>query len=240
MAEFAQQGRLVDLSAVLDMGTFQQQYAQTWVDLGTVEGKLHGLFMKAAVKGLIWYNPKIWQSQNFQQPATWDELMDLSQQMAGAGDTAPWCVAVESAAASGWAGTDWIEDIVLRQAGPDVYRQWYSGQVKWTSDEIRQAWETWGEVVGNPDMVFGGANRMLTTNFGNVGDPLFTSPPGCYMAIRPASSPTSLSRTPRLSNRWKTSRSSRSRRLRPAPPTAWSLRATCWRRSMTRRRCARC
>ena len=30
-------------------------------------------------------------------------------------------------------------------------------------------------------MVYGGPNTMLTTNFGDVGNPLFTSPPGCYM-----------------------------------------------------------
>jgi alpha-glucoside transport system substrate-binding protein len=152
--------------------------------LGTVDGELVGLFMKAAVKGLIWYNPQVWQAEGFQEPGTWQDLVTLSTEMAGAGgETKPWCIAVESQAASGWPGTDWIEDIVLRQAGPDVYRQWYSGELEWTSDEIRQAWETWGELIGQPDeMIYGGVNRVLTTNFGNVGDPLFTDPPGCYMA----------------------------------------------------------
>jgi alpha-glucoside transport system substrate-binding protein len=181
MAQFAQSGDLVDLSTVLDMNTYKSQYAQTWIDLGSAANIVAGIFIKASVKGLIWYDPKVWDANNYQQPATWDEMMTLSKQIADGGNT-PWCVALESGAASGWPGTDWLEDIVLRQSGRDVYDQWWQGQIKWTSDPIKQAWNTWGEIVANPDtMVYGGVNTMLTTNFGNVGDPLFTDPPGCYM-----------------------------------------------------------
>lgn len=180
MAQFAQQGKLVDLSQVLDLGAYKHDYAQTWVDLGTVDGKLVGVFMKAAVKGLIWYDPKVWQAQGYQTPQTWDELMQLSQAVAGSGTT-PWCVALESGAASGWPGTDWLEDIVLRQAGEQVYNEWWQGKIAWSSPEIKQAWETWGQIAADPKMVYGGANTMLTTNFGNVGDGLFTDPPDCVM-----------------------------------------------------------
>jgi alpha-glucoside transport system substrate-binding protein len=162
------------------MPTYNQEYAETWADLGTVDGKLVGVFMKASVKGLIWYDPKVWQQNGYQIPKTWDDMIALSKQIAATGAT-PWCVALESGAASGWPGTDWLEDIILRQAGPDVYNQWWQGKIKWTSPEIKKAFQTWGQIVADPSMVYGGANTMLTTNFGNVGDPLFTSPPGCYM-----------------------------------------------------------
>ncbi|MHB0857282.1 MAG: ABC transporter substrate-binding protein [Anaerolineae bacterium] len=181
MAEYARAGHLVDLTDVLEMDTYQDQYAETWIDLGTVDDQLVGVFIKAAVKGLIWYNPAVWDEAGYEIPATWQEMMTLSQQIADSGTT-PWSVALESGAASGWPGTDWLEDIVLRQAGPDVYNQWWAGEIAWTSDEIRQAWETWGEIVADPNMVFGGSNTMLTTNFGQVGDPLFTDPPNAYMA----------------------------------------------------------
>jgi alpha-glucoside transport system substrate-binding protein len=180
MAQFARDGELVDLSGVLDIDAFGENYAQTWVDLGSVDGALSGIFIKASVKGLIWYNAKVWEEQGFAIPQSWDELMALSRRMAESG-TRPWCIGVESGAASGWPGTDWLEDIVLRQAGPEAYDRWYQGELAWTSDEIRTAWETWGEIVGDPRMVFGGAATMLTTNFGQSGNPLFNEPPGCYM-----------------------------------------------------------
>lgn len=180
MAQFAQQGALVDLSNVLDMSTYNSQYAKTWSDLGTANGQLVAIFIKSSVKGLIWYDPKVWQANNYQIPATWDDMMSLSSQIADTGST-PWCVALESGAASGWPGTDWLEDIVLRQSGESTYNDWWQGKIAWTSPEIKQAWQTWGQIVADPKMVYGGANAMLTTNFGNVGDGLFTDPPNCYM-----------------------------------------------------------
>src|SRR5438552_17200531 len=61
MAEFAKMGKLVDLSGVLDQAAMQQQYSQDWIKLGTVDGKMVGIFIKAALKGSIWYDPKTFQ-----------------------------------------------------------------------------------------------------------------------------------------------------------------------------------
>lgn len=181
MAEFMRRGELADLSSeVLDTSVLVGQYAPEWIALGTVDGKLGGIFIRASVKGLIWYNPKVWENEGFEIPETWDELMNLSREMAEGGSS-PWCIGLESGAASGWPGTDWIEEIVLRQQGSQFYDQWYQGKIAWTSPEIKQAWETWGEIVSDPEMVYGGPSVMLSTNFSDAGDPLFTDPPGCYM-----------------------------------------------------------
>jgi alpha-glucoside transport system substrate-binding protein len=174
MAEFAKGGSLKPLDGVLDIAKYKEETAPALVELGTVDGKISGVFIKAAVKGLIWYSPKLhdWSSA---PPKTWDELQ--SQATANKGDAnAIWCVGVESGAASGWPGTDWIEDIVLRQAGPEKYNQWWQGTLKWSSPEIKAAFETFGDVVENAD---GGSNTVLTTNFEVGGDGLFKSPPGC-------------------------------------------------------------
>ena len=125
MSQFATAGALKPLDSILDVATYKAETAPALVDLGTVDGKLTGVFIKAAVKGLIWYNPS-----NFQQdpPATWDALDAIAVDATGQ----KWCMGLESGAASGWPGTDWIEDIVLRQSGPDVYNAWWSGKQKWT------------------------------------------------------------------------------------------------------------
>ncbi len=181
LLQFAAAGNLQPLDNVLDMTTYNQQYAKTWLDLATYNNQLYGVIFKAAVKGLIWYDPNVWSADNYQVPATWGDMMTLSNDIMSAGH-APWCVALESGAASGWPGTDWLEDIVLRQSGQDVYNQWWQGKIKWTSSEIKQAWQTWGKIVATSGMVYGGPNAMLTTNFGDVGNGLFATPPNCYMA----------------------------------------------------------
>jgi len=88
---------------------------------------------------------------------------------------------MEDSSNSGWPGTDWIEDILLHQAGPQVYEQWVAGTLPWTSAPVRQAWQTFGQVADTPGLVYGGTAADLVTNYGTAGQPLFTSPPGCYL-----------------------------------------------------------
>jgi len=180
IAQFSSQGKLVDLSKFMDMNTLKSQYAQTWLDLGTFNGQFNAMIIKAATKGLIWYDPKVFQANNYQVPTTWDQMISLSNQIISNGGT-PWCLAVESGAASGWPGTDWLEDIILRQDGAKFYNDWWAGKVSWTSPEIKKAFQTWGTIVANSKMLYGGTNTVLSTNFQDVGTPLFTNPPGCYM-----------------------------------------------------------
>ncbi len=172
MAQWADS--LVDLGGVLDVPTYTSETAPALVTLGTVNDKLVGVFIKTAVKGLIWFDPKT-VDLTATPPATWDDLQKaITDNKSKA--ASPWCLGVESGAASGWPGTDWIEDLVLRQAGPDVYAQWYQGKVKWTDPAIKTAWTTFGDVVASS---FGGSATVNATNFANAGDPLFKTPPGC-------------------------------------------------------------
>jgi alpha-glucoside transport system substrate-binding protein len=171
MAEFAQAGALLPLDGVLDIETYKSETAPSFVDLGTVDGQVYGVFIKSAVKGLIWYNPKHYTAG---APDTFDALAGTAPAPA----ESLWCVGLESGAASGWPATDWIEDIVIRQSGPDVYDAWVAGTHKWTSPEIKSAFETFGQVLTN---TYGGANTVLTTNFEVAGNPLFTDPPGCLL-----------------------------------------------------------
>lgn len=175
MAEYAAAGRLQPLDNVLDVNTYKSETSPALVNLGTSGGKVYGVFIKAAVKGLIWYSTKA-HDYSSNPPKTWDDLKSQGQANRGKAKSL-WCLGLESGAASGWPGTDWIEDLVLRTAGPDVYTQWYEGKVKWTDPAIKNAFQIYmNDVVAN---TYGGPTTAVATNFGNAGDPLFANPPGC-------------------------------------------------------------
>jgi len=180
MVELAKAGKLVDISTFMDMDQLKKDYAQSWLDLGSYEGTLYGIFMKAASKSLVWYNPKAFAAKGYKVPTTWDEMIALSDQIVADGGT-PWCIGVESGAASGWPATDWIEDIMLRTAGPEVYDKWVAHEIPWTDPAVKRAWELFGQIVLNEDYVYGGTTGVLTTSFGDSPLPLFADPPGCYM-----------------------------------------------------------
>jgi alpha-glucoside transport system substrate-binding protein len=178
MAEYAAAGALKPLDGVLDVSTYKNETAPALVDLGTVNGKLTGVFIKAAVKGLIWYNPKV-HDYSSAPPTTFADLMTQAAANKD-GATALWCLGLGSGAASGWPGTDWIEDIVLRQSGPQVYNDWWAGKVKWTSNEIKSAFQFYlDNVVKNIADPTAAVDPQK--DFSLAGDPLFANPPGCVV-----------------------------------------------------------
>ncbi|MEO0853256.1 MAG: ABC transporter substrate-binding protein, partial [Cyanobacteria bacterium J06648_11] len=180
MADLARQGELVPLTDLVERSQLEAAFAQTWLDLGTVDGDLYGLWSRADVKSLVWYRPDVFEAEGYAVPTTWDEMMALSDRLVSEGKT-PWCLGIESGAASGWVGTDWIEDIVLREGGTDVYDRWVNREIPFTHPVIKASFERFGEIARSPDYVFGGAIGVISTPFGDSPQPLFEDPPGCYL-----------------------------------------------------------
>ncbi|NEB79356.1 extracellular solute-binding protein [Streptomyces sp. SID14478] len=93
------------------------------------------------------------------------DLKSLVWSRTGSSSTDPrWCVGMAAQATSGWPGTDWVEDILLHQAGPHTYTQWATGQLDWAkSPEVRRAFTTWAQLLraGGPRNV----ERALTMSF---------------------------------------------------------------------------
>jgi alpha-glucoside transport system substrate-binding protein len=180
MAQYARDGDLVPLTDVIDMDTYTAQYDSGWINAGTVDDQLVGIFTKVSVKGLVFYNPAAFEAAGYTVPEDFDGVTALVDQIAADG-TPPWGIGLESGAASGWPGTDWIEDFVIRQSGPDVYDQWVAGELPWTSPEITSAFEAFGAWASDPEFVAGGPQQVINTNFGNGGDCLFSDPAECYL-----------------------------------------------------------
>ncbi|WP_455383068.1 ABC transporter substrate-binding protein [Salinispira pacifica] len=186
MRELAARGSLVPLDDVLDMSRVEKAYSTGWIKLGSVKGRLYGIFTKAAAKGLIWYDVRSAAAVGLSPqtaPESWNELLDLSHRISRTGVT-PWAIGLESGAASGWVGTDWLEIIFLRKYGPEEYQKWYEGRLAWTSPEVRSVWKEWGKIVAAPGMVYGGPSYMLSTNFGDAFAPLFETPPAAYLHLQ--------------------------------------------------------
>jgi len=146
-------------------------WSKSWKTYGTVGGKFYAAPMLANVKGFVWYSPAKFKEWGVTIPETWDELLTLTKTIQEKTNAAPWCVGFSSGDASGWPGTDWIEDLVLRQAGPDVYDQWVAGKVKFTDQPIKDAFDAVGKILLNPKYVnagFGDVKSINSTAFADV------------------------------------------------------------------------
>lgn len=148
-----------------------EYWGEDWKSYGTEDGTFYAAPMLANLKGYVWYSPAKFAEWGVEIPKTFDELLTLTQTIQQKTGAAPWCAGFASDAASGWPGTDWIEDMVLRQSGPEVYDQWVANEVKFTDPQIKQAFDAVGEILLNPSYVnagFGDVKSINSTAFADV------------------------------------------------------------------------
>jgi alpha-glucoside transport system substrate-binding protein len=189
MNRFADQA--IDMSSFLETDYLLEKYDQGWIDLGTTQdGRLVGIFNRAVVKSLVWYSPQYFNEAGYEIPTTWDEMIALSDQMVADGNT-PWYAPMESGNATGWVGTDWIEDIMLRTTSLENYDRWTlpaspDDRLLFASPEVKNAFEQMGTVLLNDDYMFGGTLTTLQDRFFDTGKALlngeaYLAKQGSYM-----------------------------------------------------------
>jgi alpha-glucoside transport system substrate-binding protein len=179
--DWVSKGALKPMETVLE-GSFSSYSSNTYTPLvtstgtksdnyiGIVNGKHYELIVKTQIKGLVWYNKKVFTGT---APKTFDEMLGIDPKQYGAQSL--FCAAFESGGDSGWPASDDLNNIVMRQAGDTVYANWIQGKQKWTSPEIKAAYQSFLKEVA-PSAVYGGPNTALATAFQKGGDPLFKAP----------------------------------------------------------------
>ncbi|MFF5234163.1 ABC transporter substrate-binding protein [Dactylosporangium sp. NPDC000521] len=169
LASFATKNQLKELPAPVK-ANLDKNWSKDWAKYATVNGKVYGVPLGANVKSLVWYSPQLFKEKGYKVPTTWDEMIKLSDDIAATGIKA-WCAGIESGDATGWPATDWIEDIVLRDQGPDVYDQWVNHTIPFNDPRIVSAAERTASILKNPKYV-GNPKTIVTTSFQEGGLPV--------------------------------------------------------------------
>lgn len=160
LAAYAADDRLAPLDGLFDT----DDYDAIWVPrVAGADGRAHTYWVpvKTDLKSMVWY----------------PESLEEGEVARIARDPGQWCLAMESGATSGWPGTDWVEDVLLQQAGPRVYQDWAAGRLSWKDKRVRKAFTTWGELVGAGDGQR--IEQVLRTNYGQAWEAGGQSPPAC-------------------------------------------------------------
>lgn len=182
MRTFAAEGHLVDLSEWFNMEQLQNDYIESFIDLGSYEDGLYGIFYKGDLKSIVWYPVQAFEEAGYEVPTTWDELIALSDQIIADGNGSPWCISMEHGDATGWVATDWIEDILLRTAPVEVYDQWITHEIPFDHPEVLEAAEYMSQIWFTEGYVYGGTAAINSTFVGDTQTPMFAEDgPQCWM-----------------------------------------------------------
>ncbi|MFH9038237.1 ABC transporter substrate-binding protein [Streptomyces sp. NPDC017966] len=161
LAEYADQGLLEPLDDLYD----PREYGAPWMAAASSPGHVYWVPVKADLKSIVWYR-------------------EGRKPDASPAPLKSWCIGMGDDGASGWPGTDWVEDLVLQREGPEVYEKWAlgTGEAKWwRSDPVRTAWEAWAGLLRQDKEAAGSA--LLTDHRGapHGNGLLFDGPDECAL-----------------------------------------------------------
>ncbi len=176
MRDFAGRGAIKPIDFARE--SLQENYAQSWLDLGTVDDKLYGVFFKGVNKSTVWYNVAAFEDAGIEPPTTWDELLEAADTLKASG-----VPAYSIGGADGWTLTDLFENVYLRTAGPEKYDQLAAHEIPWTDASVKEALTEMGKILGDTENVAGGTSGALQTDFPTSVTQVYADPPKAAMVF---------------------------------------------------------
>jgi ABC-type glycerol-3-phosphate transport system substrate-binding protein len=175
MTQFVDSGELKALDFVQD--SVVDNFGQSVVDTGTIEGSFYGLLWKANNASTVWYNVKTFEDAGVEPPETWDDFLAAADTIKASG-----VPAYSIAGADGWTLTDLFENIYLRTAGAEKYDQLSKHEIPWTDQSVQDALTEMAKVFSDGDNLAGGTTGALQTDFPtSVSNVLAASPKGAMV-----------------------------------------------------------
>lgn len=170
VAEFARQEFILPLPDSV-VATIDDNWTEDWKNFGVVDGTAYGVPNKSDLKSIVWYNVAGFNDGGYSIPETWDELTALSDQMIADGNT-PWCVGIESGPATGWPFTDWVEEMMMREYGADVYDQWVAHEIAFDDSRVVDVFNIVRDEWTKEGATYAAGGSIAATPFGDNGQPL--------------------------------------------------------------------
>ncbi len=150
-----------------------ENWTADWKSYGSVDGVFYAPPNSSNMKSLVWYSPSMFADNGWEIPTTWADLKTLSDTIAASGVVdKPWCAGIGSGDATGWPATDWLEDVMLRVNGPEVYDQWLNHEIPFNDPKVAAALDEVGAILKNDKYVNGGygdVKSIASTTFQDGG-----------------------------------------------------------------------
>jgi alpha-glucoside transport system substrate-binding protein len=174
LRRLAAAGQLVPLDRTI-AAEIQRNYSPVWLQLASDDGRLFGVWFKAANKSLIWYNVAVFERAGVVPPGDLAGLLTVGRVLTRSG-----VPAYAVAAKDGWTLTDWFENLYLRLAGPERYDLLAAHRIPWTDPSVKRTLRTLAKILA-PANVAGGVAGARRTGFEKAVESTFAPQPKAAM-----------------------------------------------------------
>ena len=176
IADFAGQNLLTSLKDLaVDVDS---NYSPSITALGSVGDVPYGLMVKANSKSVVYYDPKSTPDHKPLAPADWTAFKAVLDQYVAQGKK-PLAVSAKD----GWTLTDWFENVYLRQAGPDKYKDLFAGKTNFTDPSVKAAVDEMMSVIHNDKYVSGGTTVASSVGYNDSLAKVFGAKPDGYLVM---------------------------------------------------------
>ncbi|GGY92825.1 ABC transporter substrate-binding protein [Streptomyces poonensis] len=141
---YEEAGKLIDLTDVIENDpVLRDGFIPSVLSSGDLKGRHYGVPMRGMQPVILFYNKSVFAEQKLQPPTTWDQLLDNNAKLKKAGIT-PFALG----GADLWPELMWLEYLVDRIGGPEVFRRIKDGDAEgWGDPAMVKAAEMVKELV---------------------------------------------------------------------------------------------
>ncbi|MGW1185201.1 extracellular solute-binding protein [Streptomyces drozdowiczii] len=156
--------QLVDLTSTFkDDATLKDGFLPSIVTAGSLDGKVYGVPMRGMQPVMLFYNKTLFAENKVEVPKTWEDLQQAIKTFKGKGIT-PFALG----GSDKWPELMWMEYLLDRIGGPDVFRKIQNGDSSaWGDPAVLKTAQTVKQLVD--DGAFG--KNFNSVDYGNGGAP---------------------------------------------------------------------
>lgn len=124
LKEYVKNDQVEDLTSFFaDNAALKDRIFPSAFGAATVDGKIYAMPAETVQPIVLYYNKQVFDKVGAQPPKTWSDVMNLVQQFNAAG-VAPFSLGGQSR----WTNMMWLEFLLDRQAGPEVFQNVFEGK----------------------------------------------------------------------------------------------------------------
>lgn len=149
--EMAAKGHIMEVGHLLDLA----KYPKGFHDHVMVDGRIYGGAWTTGVKAGFWYRKSLFEKYGLTEPTTWEEFLELCEQIKALGLTP-----LMSSNGFGWPLSDVTEHFLHTFGGKELFEALVANEISWEDPAVRWIFEEkliptleagyWAEVVDWP------------------------------------------------------------------------------------------
>ncbi|MTV41612.1 ABC transporter substrate-binding protein [Duganella radicis] len=119
----------------------KQKFVTSAIEGTRIDGEVYGFPLYYYAWGFI-YRKSLFERIGVRPPATWNEFLQVCEQLKAAGITP-----LGLGAKSVWPAAGWFDYLNLRINGLDFHHKLLNGDVRFTDARVRQVFDVWGDLL---------------------------------------------------------------------------------------------